>query len=363
MGFYLRKSISVGPLRFNLSKSGVGVSAGFNGLRVGVGPRGNYVHAGRGGLYYRATIASSSDAPSRNLASLPTRPLHDESSHEALLEIESENVANMVPSSSKALLQEIDQKQKTMRLLPVVATVMISTTVASLWSSRPIWVTLLLAAVGGALVYAAYQRDILTKTVVLFFDLDPATDALYGQLHADAEALASCAAVWHVEAEGKVLDRKYHAGASSLVRRTRTRIQKQAPPFLKTNIETVAIAVGRQTLHFFPDRILVYDRGGVGAVDYRDLRFQVRSTQFVEGESVPSDAKIVGNTWKYVNKSGGPDKRFKDNRELPICQYEEMSLTSQSGLSETLQLSKVGPAGDFSTAVMRLGTQMPIERE
>jgi hypothetical protein len=28
MGFYLRKSVSVGPLRFNLSKSGVGVSAG-----------------------------------------------------------------------------------------------------------------------------------------------------------------------------------------------------------------------------------------------------------------------------------------------------------------------------------------------
>ena len=35
MGFYLRKSVSVGPFRFNLSGSGVGVSAGIRGFRVG----------------------------------------------------------------------------------------------------------------------------------------------------------------------------------------------------------------------------------------------------------------------------------------------------------------------------------------
>jgi hypothetical protein len=35
MGFYLRKSISVGPLRFNLSKSGIGVSAGVKKQTLG----------------------------------------------------------------------------------------------------------------------------------------------------------------------------------------------------------------------------------------------------------------------------------------------------------------------------------------
>lgn len=49
MGFYLRKSVRVGPLRFNVSGSGVGVSAGVCGLRVGSGPPCNYVHVGRGG--------------------------------------------------------------------------------------------------------------------------------------------------------------------------------------------------------------------------------------------------------------------------------------------------------------------------
>ncbi len=39
MGLYIRKSVRVGPFRFNLSKSGVGVSAGVKGFRVGVSPK------------------------------------------------------------------------------------------------------------------------------------------------------------------------------------------------------------------------------------------------------------------------------------------------------------------------------------
>jgi hypothetical protein len=56
MGMYIRKAIRVGPIRFNLSKSGVGISAGVKGLRIGTGPRGNYIHAGRHGLYYRQSL-------------------------------------------------------------------------------------------------------------------------------------------------------------------------------------------------------------------------------------------------------------------------------------------------------------------
>lgn len=44
MGFFLRKSIRVGPFRLNLSKSGLGVSAGIPGLRFGTGPSGNYIN-------------------------------------------------------------------------------------------------------------------------------------------------------------------------------------------------------------------------------------------------------------------------------------------------------------------------------
>lgn len=57
MGFYLRKSFRAGPIRFNLSKSGIGASVGVTGARVGVSSEGRaYVHGERGGLYYRQSL-------------------------------------------------------------------------------------------------------------------------------------------------------------------------------------------------------------------------------------------------------------------------------------------------------------------
>lgn len=47
MGFDVRKSLGkIGPIRFNLSTSGIGMSAGVRGARIGVGPRGAYVTGG-----------------------------------------------------------------------------------------------------------------------------------------------------------------------------------------------------------------------------------------------------------------------------------------------------------------------------
>lgn len=61
MGLYLRKSFRMGPLRFNLSKSGVGLSGGVKGARTGINSRGRrYVHAGRHGLYYRKSLSGQS---------------------------------------------------------------------------------------------------------------------------------------------------------------------------------------------------------------------------------------------------------------------------------------------------------------
>src|SRR5260370_12251622 len=57
MGFYLRKGINFGPLRLNLSRSGLGASFGVKGARIGIGPKGSYVHMGRGGMYYRQSLA------------------------------------------------------------------------------------------------------------------------------------------------------------------------------------------------------------------------------------------------------------------------------------------------------------------
>ncbi len=63
MGWYIRKSFNVGPLRFNLSKNGIGTSVGTRGYRLGKKPNGKrYVHAGRHGLYFRQNLDSKNDS-------------------------------------------------------------------------------------------------------------------------------------------------------------------------------------------------------------------------------------------------------------------------------------------------------------
>ena len=57
MGFFIRKSFKIGPIRMNLSKSGIGYSVGVKGARIGKRPNGStYFHGGRYGLYYREEL-------------------------------------------------------------------------------------------------------------------------------------------------------------------------------------------------------------------------------------------------------------------------------------------------------------------
>ncbi len=72
-------------------------------------------------------------------------------------------------------------------------------------------------------------------------------------------------------------------------------------------------------------------------------------------EMAPADATVGGQAWKYVNKKGGPDRRFKDNRQLPICLFEEIGMVSDSGFKGLLQVSKHGISGTYGSAVSALG--------
>ncbi|WP_276692114.1 hypothetical protein [Acidaminococcus massiliensis] len=82
--------------------------------------------------------------------------------------------------------------------------------------------------------------------------------------------------------------------------------------WVKTS-ETGSLLYARQVVGRFSD--------GCGAVSYSDILLDFKKTSYVEENLVPNDAEVIGQTWLKVNKNGTPDKRFKDNRQLPICAY------------------------------------------
>jgi hypothetical protein len=181
--------------------------------------------------------------------------------------------------------------------------------------------------------------------------LEPAAEAAYDHLHRAIAAMAASNGCWVVNAQGATRDWKRNAGASTLVSRMPIRISTAAPANVRTNVAVPAIPTGTHTLYFFPDRVLVFGRNGVGAVPYNRLWLKFSLTRFIEGGALPRDARIVDRTWQYVNRSGGPDRRFSSNRQLPVVLYDEIQLYSDSGLNLVLQLSRLDTGDALRSAV------------
>lgn len=365
MGFYLHKSVAVGPFRFNLSGSGVGMSVGVRGLRVGSGPRGNYVRMGRGGVYYQHTFhspAAPGATPSVTPRVLPS-PLPGRT-HAPLQEIASANAAQIADSSSEQLLAELREKRGAMSLTPLaisgssllllLALFLLASASLPGWALLPIAIAAIVVII--VAIVAARRRDMLRKTTVILYDFTSEVEESFRTFTQWADALASCGRTWHVAAEGRVYDRKYHAGATSLLQRNATTVRSAPPPFVRTNVPVLSIAAGRQTLYFLPDHLLVYDGPTIGAVSYSSVDIAVARQRFIEDGGVPGDATVVDYTWRYVNKSGGPDRRFNNNPRIPICLYDELHFRTASGLNEVLQVSRSGIGEGFAAAMRHLGT-------
>jgi hypothetical protein len=97
-------------------------------------------------------------------------------------------------------------------------------------------------------------------------------------------------------------------------------------------------------------------------VGYDQLQLAVKSTPFIEDEQPPADAQRVGTTWRYVNKSSGPDRRFNNNREMLIMKYTEIHLASSTGLNEMLQVSNETAAANFVAGLRCVHSALPPER-
>src|SRR5699024_1012951 len=120
---------------------------------------------------------------------------------------------------------------------------------------------------------------------------------------------------------------------------------------LKTDATCYHIKLLRDNVFILPDRLIIKGKKGWGAVDYSELHLGVGNVIFIESGGVPKDAQIVGHTWQYVNKNGTADKRFKNNRQLPKCNYGSIEFKTDTGLDIILYISNINNAQQFSTIV------------
>lgn len=339
MGLYLRKGFNFGPLRLNLSRSGLGASFGVKGARIGIGPKGSYIHMGRGGLYYRQSLTPDRPhyAPSTQVPQpAPLQPTPTNNAQE----IKSSPAAALTDSPATELLKELNRVKKRTDRFPIVVVVGGAAIIVLLSLQAASWMISLAAIAITALAVYARHTDVLNGTAILNYSLEPDAANEYSKLQAPFRQLAECEKVWHIDATAHTSDTKHHAGASVGMERKKTQPRFSKPPKVQCNIDVPVLQTKDVTLYFFPDRLLVYDSAGVGSVAYSNLEVEGGENRFVESESVPRDSRQIDRTWQYVNKKGGPDRRFANNRELPIMQYGLLGFSNPQGLKAVFMCSR-----------------------
>jgi DNA polymerase-3 subunit epsilon len=86
-------------------------------------------------------------------------------------------------------------------------------------------------------------------------------------------------------------------------------------------------------------------------IAYGALQAAFEPTRFIETGGVPQDSRQIDTTWEHPNVKGGPDRRYKTNRVLPIMEYGKMTMWTQSGLSWTLECSNAKASEDTVRAL------------
>jgi hypothetical protein len=197
----------------------------------------------------------------------------------------------------------------------------------------------------------------------LHYEMDEQSQQVYQQLGSHFSTFAGSARIWQYLNAQHTSDVKRNAGASQLIKRAAIRgiSGNQAPiRYFITNVAIPYLKLSNLEFYFLPERLLIKRGGTFAAVFYKNLRISGNITRFIEEEALPGDAKVVDRTWRYVNKSGGPDRRFNNNRQIPICAYSQYMLTSDTGIYEVITTSKQGAMDGLAGFLARIGDLQSI---
>lgn len=352
MGFRFRRSINLGGgFKINLSKSGIGYSWGTKGFRIGRTARGTtrrtYSIPGTGISYVdesggRDRNRSRSQRRSPNRITQPSQqripqPSYGQGPERA---IESADISQFKEAEEGTIS---DALERTIRI-NFIGTIL-------LWGLLLIPVNpvlILIPIVGAILKIAAHTAG----RVTLEYSFDPEKEDEHTRRIDAWQLLAEGKKEWQVLTEQFNNNRKVNAGAGRSLKRIACKIEKGHPYYIKTNVDTIQIALhNKERLIILPDKVFFVRKRKVGMIDYSDFRISVSSVRFVETDPIPKDAQVVGYTWQYVNRNGTPDQRFKNNKQIPLCLYGQVFLRSSSGLNVELQTSNVQNARDFAELI------------
>jgi hypothetical protein len=340
MGWKYRKRIRIVPgFYLNLSKSGMSATIGMKGFSINYGNNGTYLNTGipGTGIYDRIRL-DNNHFEKQYLGDNTQNPWTDTDTVEIKSFqpelLSSDGLYGLKESIIKAreIKNELKeesiraQNQKTLYMfLMIVAHILIFGIVVK--KIRDNYRVHKANAKEAEETYKNFKMNI-------DFNMDNSILNDYTSLKNCFQNLILIDKIWDVTSARSVNRVKERSLASTEIARTPVGFSTGSLDYINTKYEAFKFKnANGGDLYIYPGFIVMPNEysNDFAIIDFRDLSITHSAQTFIETDSVPTDAQIIGNTWRYVNKNGSPDRRYNYNPQVPIALYYELVLKSKKG--------------------------------
>lgn len=355
-----RRRVKIFPgVKLNISKSGISTSIGVRGASVTLGAKGVYFNYGipGTGIYDRVKLS-----PKPNFDYIKVENFHMNGNQFILdyqpVEIKSQDIENLT-STNLSELQDILQKCYQERIEIKSEICSLKTKIFIFYAlniiSKLCIIGFFIKRFGNSLkeknrYLVELNKDLDHCFVDIDISLENSVKSEYNNLCNGFNNLCDSCKIWSVSSFYNI-DRVRERTAFGMA------INKEWAEFsvnksldiIKSSFNPLVISNFRISIFIYPSFVLVLDTSKkFSIIEFNDIKLCFSEVRFVETEQVPEDSKILYYAWSKSNKDGSPDLRFKNNYQIPVCQYGRIDLWSERGLNESFQISNYYNAKRFA---------------
>jgi hypothetical protein len=387
MGFRFGRSLRLIPgVRLNFSKSGVSASFGVRGASVTVGGRGTHLNLGipGTGLSYRTRLDQPATFPRGSAPSPAVLPF----SPEATPELEEPNglhytgrreyrSAHPDTLSSPHLrqlagfLSEVEARRARLEAAIDDCRRRTGTAQYRVASGRSFpWRFFVSKARvaeietrGAELAHLLEELENIREGTVIDADFGLAGEARseYQHLIDAYGSVSRSQMIWDISTSTDIDRFSTRSAATNAIDRTKVTFGTARLGEMDSDFDAMHLAnANGGDLYLYPGFLAVRNpRGGFALIDLNDVEIKCFGTDFIEEQTLPGDSEQVGQVWAKSNRDGSPDRRFRDNYQIPLMRYGEISFRSKTGLNEVYQVSNWKALEAFQRALKRYLAALP----
>ncbi|MCJ8328965.1 MAG: hypothetical protein HRT89_07140, partial [Lentisphaeria bacterium] len=313
MAYFIRKTIKLGPITFNLSKDGPDPKTIVTRFQIVMDALGRtYVHPAKTGSFVKEFVKKPRV-----------------------------NSENDIPRSLKNLLNE---SYKSFRMDYMIGVTFIIQVIFALffglWLGSIVMLFLLifLFLLGSFLTVQQVQTEKGKRTLYLDYELDSGEVVSFNKIIDAMNSLESNTKLLFISSSQSASQE--NAGVDLLIQSMPVQIGEGYPPWVESNVHIPMILIDKhRAVYFLPDGLVYYDKSSATFLNYADFETSFAVTGMAETE-IPSDSKVTGKTWKYVNADGTRDSKHSKNPQISVCQYGKISMVTKDDFSLTFYTSK-----------------------